>query len=72
MGRLMAEDDAFRRGLALAGRVGVEMVVATVVGTGLGYLVDQWLGTGPWLMIVGVLLGGTAGILSIFRMAKNF
>lgn len=68
----MAEDDAFRKGLALAGRVGVELVVATVVGTGLGYLLDQWLGTGPWLMIVGVFLGGTAGILSIFRMAKNF
>ncbi|MEW6684140.1 MAG: AtpZ/AtpI family protein [Nitrospirota bacterium] len=67
----MAEDDAFRKGLALAGRVGVELVAATVVGTGLGYLLDQWLGTGPWLLIVGVFLGATAGILAIFRMAKN-
>lgn len=67
----MAEDDAFRKGLALAGRVGVELVAATVVGAGLGYLVDQWLGTGPWLLIVGVFVGATAGILAIFRMAKN-
>ena len=67
----MAEDDAFRKGLSVAARVGVEMVAATVVGTGLGYGLDRWLGTAPWLLIVGVFLGATAGILAIFRMAKN-
>jgi ATP synthase protein I len=67
----MAEDDAFRKGLSIAARVGVEMVAATVVGTGLGYGLDRWLGTAPWLLIVGVFLGATAGILAIFRMAKN-
>ena len=53
----MAEDDAFRKGIALASRVGVELVVTTVVGAGLGYGLDRWLGTGPWLMIVGVWFG---------------
>jgi ATP synthase protein I len=67
----MAEDDAFRKGLSIAARVGVEMVAATVVGAGLGYGLDRWLGTAPWLLIVGVFLGATAGILAIFRMAKN-
>jgi ATP synthase protein I len=67
----MAEDDAFRKGLALAGRVGVELVAATVVGTGLGYGLDQWLGTGPWLMIVGVFLGAAAGVLGILRVVKT-
>ncbi len=67
----MAEDDAFRKGLSIAARVGVEMVAATVVGAGLGYGLDHWLGTAPWLLIVGVFLGATAGILAIFRMAKN-
>ncbi len=67
----MAEDDAFRKGLSMAARVGVEMVAATVVGAGLGYGLDHWLGTAPWLLIVGVFLGATAGILAIFRMAKN-
>ncbi|MFZ5876841.1 MAG: AtpZ/AtpI family protein [Nitrospirota bacterium] len=67
----MAEDDAFRKGLALAGRVGVELVAATVVGIGLGYGLDQWLGTGPWLMIVGVFLGAAAGVLGILRLVRN-
>ncbi|MFZ5863388.1 MAG: AtpZ/AtpI family protein [Nitrospirota bacterium] len=67
----MAEDDAFRKGLALAGRVGVELVAATVVGVGLGYGLDRWLGTGPWLMIVGVFFGAAAGILGIFRLVRN-
>ncbi len=67
----MAEDDAFRKGLSIAARVGMEMVAATVVGAGLGYGLDRWLGTAPWLLIVGVFLGATAGILAVFRMAKN-
>jgi ATP synthase protein I len=67
----MAEDDAFRKGVALAGRVGVELVVTTVVGTGLGYGLDRWLGTGPWLMIVGVFLGAAAGFLAIYRLVNT-
>lgn len=67
----MVEDDPFRKGLSIAARVGVELVATTAVGTGLGYLLDQWLGTWPWLLIVGVFLGATAGILAIFRMAKT-
>jgi ATP synthase protein I len=67
----MAEDDEFRKGLALAARVGVELVATTVVGTGLGYGLDRWLGTGPWLMIVGVFLGAAAGFLAIYRLVNT-
>jgi ATP synthase protein I len=67
----MAEDDAFRKGLSIAARVGVELVAATVVGAGLGYGLDHWLGTAPWLLIVGVFLGTTAGLLGIIRLVKN-
>lgn len=67
----MPEDDAFRKGLALAGRVGVELVASTIVGAGLGYGLDRWLGTGPWLMIVGLLLGAAAGVLGIIRLVKD-
>jgi ATP synthase protein I len=67
----MAEDDAFRKGLALAGRVGVELVATTVLGAGLGYGLDRWLNTGPWFVIVGVFLGGAAGVLGIVRLVKN-
>jgi ATP synthase protein I len=66
----MAEDDAFRKGLALASRVGLELVAATVLGAGLGYALDRWLGTGPWLLVVGVVLGAAAGFLAVYRLVN--
>ena len=67
----MAEDDAFRKGLALASRVGLELVAATVLGAGLGYGLDRWLGTGPWLLVVGVVLGTAAGFFGIYRLVNT-
>ena len=66
----MAEDDAFRKGLALASRVGLELVASTVLGAGLGYGLDRWLGTGPWLLVVGVVLGAVAGFLAVYRLVN--
>ena len=67
----MAEDDAFRKGLALASRVGLELVAATLIGAGLGYALDRWLGTGPWLLVVGVVLGTAAGFFGIYRLVNT-
>jgi len=67
----MAEDDAFRKGLALASRVGLELVAATVIGAGLGYALDRWLGTRPWLLVVGVVLGAAAGFFAVYRLVNT-
>ncbi len=58
--------------LGLALRVGVELVSAVAVGFGIGWILDQWLGTRPWLMLVFILLGGAAGVLNVYRYAKGF
>lgn len=52
-------------------RVGVEMVAALVVGGGIGWLLDRWLGTMPLFLIVFFLLGAAAGLLNVFRAAKD-
>jgi len=57
--------------LGLAFRVSVELVSALAVGLGIGWLLDQWLETRPWLMLVFLLLGGAAGILNVYRMARG-
>jgi ATP synthase protein I len=62
--------DPFRQGLSFAVRIGTELVVSTVVGAGLGYLLDNWLGTRPWIMIAGVLLGAVAGFRTVYRLAN--
>ncbi len=51
--------------------IGVMMVACTVVGLGLGLLIDRWAGTRPWGMLVGLLLGIVAGFLNIFRTVKQ-
>tara|TARA_B100000427_G_scaffold40433_1_gene29165 strand:- start:575 stop:934 length:360 start_codon:yes stop_codon:yes gene_type:complete len=58
--------------LGLAFRVGIELVSAVAVGLGIGWLLDRWLDTKPWLMLVFIILGGCAGILNVYRMARGF
>lgn len=60
-----------RSGLSLALRIGIELVAALIVGTGIGLLLDRWLGTAPWLMIVFFVLGSAAGLLNVMRVMKG-
>ena len=58
-------------GLGRAARLGTEFVAAVLVGTGLGYGLDLWLHTQPWLMLVMLLVGFAAGILNVVRAAAD-
>ena len=49
-------------------RVGVELVAAMAVGVAIGWGLDRWLHTRPWMLIVFVFLGGAAGIANVWRM----
>jgi ATP synthase protein I len=54
-------------GLAMAGRVTTELVGGLVVGTGVGWALDQWLDTSPVLMVVMFFLGAAAGMMNVWR-----
>ena len=49
-------------------RVGVELVSALVVAVAMGFALDWWLGTKPWLLGLFVLLGGAAGVANVWRL----
>ena len=49
-------------------RVGVELVAAMAVAVAIGWGLDRWLGTTPWLMGLFVLLGGAAGVANVWRL----
>jgi F0F1-type ATP synthase assembly protein I len=51
--------------------VGIEFAVSTVIGLLGGRWLDGKLGTEPWLMIVGLLLGIVAGFRSLIRAARR-
>ena len=54
--------------LGIGLRAGVEVVSALIAGVGLGWLLDHWLGTWPWLFLVFFVLGGAAGVLNVYRL----
>ncbi len=58
-------------GIGLAFRVSIELISAVAVGGGFGWLLDGWLGTRPWLMLVFILLGGAAGMLNVYRISSG-
>ena len=58
--------------LALAFRVGVELISAVAVGTAIGWGLDHWLETRPWFMLVFIIIGGGAGIINVYRMTSGF
>ena len=58
-------------GIGLAARLGVEMVAGVAIGVGTGLLLDRWLGTQPWLMLLFLILGFGAGGLSVYRTATG-
>ena len=60
------------RVLSLAFRVALEIVSAVVIGFCLGWFIDDWLGTKPWLMLTFVVIGFAAGVLNVYRMASGF
>ena len=51
--------------------MGVELVVATCLGGGLGYWADGQLDSLPWLTLIGVLIGNAAGIRNVLRLTRQ-
>ncbi|HEX4113183.1 MAG TPA: AtpZ/AtpI family protein [Stellaceae bacterium] len=56
-----------RDALGLAFRISLELVVAVIVGAGIGWALDRWLGTRPWGMIILFFLGIAAGLVNVYR-----
>ena len=57
--------------LGSAFRLGTELVSAVVVGTIIGFILDSWFDTKPWLIIIFFFMGSIAGVLNVIRAAKK-
>ena len=57
--------------LGKALKISTELVAAVVVGTTLGFILDNWFDTRPWLTIIFFFMGVAAGILNVIKSAKN-
>ena len=61
------DDPSVLRQLARLSTIGISLVAATAIGLLIGYGLDWWLGTGPWLTMLFTLFGIAAGFLNLFR-----
>ena len=52
-------------------KLGTELVAAVGVGTIIGFILDSWFGTKPWLIIIFFFLGAAAGIINVIRAANR-
>ena len=57
--------------IGTAFKLSTELVSAVAVGTIIGFILDNWFGTKPILIIVFFLFGAVAGIVNVFRAAKK-
>ena len=65
--------DSEKRGsfMGNAFKLGTELVAAVAVGTIIGFILDSWFDTKPWLIIIFFFLGSAAGMLNVIRTAKR-
>ena len=52
-------------------KLGTELVAAVGVGTIIGFILDSWFDTKPWLIIIFFFLGSAAGMLNVIRTANR-
>ena len=52
-------------------KLGTELVAAVAVGTIIGFILDSWFDTKPWLIIIFFFFGTAAGILNVIRTANR-
>jgi ATP synthase protein I len=64
------EDNAWKA-LGELSTIGLALVLSTVIGLAGGYYLDRWLGSSPWLTLIGLLLGIAAGFVNLFRSVKR-
>ena len=67
------DSDNEKRGsfMGNAFKLGTELVAAVAVGTIIGFILDSWFDTKPWLIIIFFFLGAAAGMLNVIRAANK-
>ena len=57
--------------LGTAFKLSTELVATVVVGTIIGFILDSWFDTKPWLIIIFFFLGAAAGMLNVIKTANR-
>ena len=66
-----AKNNPSTSSMGTAFKMSTELVAAVVVGTIIGYILDNWFGTKPWLILIFFFVGVITGIMNVIKSAKK-
>ena len=67
----LEEENPKTSNIGQAFKLSTELVAAVLVGTIIGFILDNWFDTKPWLIIIFFFVGVVAGITNVIRSAKK-
>ena len=63
------QDENRKAGFAYA--AGLTLFASVAAFCAVGYFLDKWLGTEPWLLIIGIVIGSAAGLFEFVRLSSK-
>jgi|TARA_B110000467_G_C18048433_1_gene329774 ATP synthase protein I len=69
--QILSESEKKGSFMGSAFKLGTELVASVAVGTIIGFILDTWFDTKPWLIIIFFFLGAAAGMLNVIRTANR-
>ena len=64
-------DEKSSSNIGHAFKISTELLAAVIVGTIIGFILDNWFGTKPLLILIFFFMGVAAGIVNVVRSARN-
>ncbi|MEP6707005.1 MAG: AtpZ/AtpI family protein [Pyrinomonadaceae bacterium] len=64
-------DEAINQKSGIAYAAAFSLFVAVAVFLVVGWMLDRWLGTKPWLLVAGIVLGSAAGFYQFLRTTSK-
>ncbi|CDM66970.1 AtpZ/AtpI family protein [Pyrinomonas methylaliphatogenes] len=65
------DDKNVTRRSAIAYAAGLSVVFSVLTFLGLGLLLDRWLGTSPWMVAIGIVVGSAIGLYEFIRVTTK-
>ncbi len=69
--RKSSKNEESSSNMGTAFKMSTELVSAVVVGTIIGFILDNWFSTKPWLILMFFFVGVIAGIMNVIKSAKR-
>lgn len=67
----MADNEDENRKAGFAYAAGITLFASVATFCAIGYFLDRWLGSAPWLLIAGIVVGSALGLFEFVRISSK-